>query len=311
MARRLSTPQISIVIPAHNEEAALPQLVSDVSAALADIPHEILIIDDGSLDATWPRIQQLQTGHASVRGVRLTRNFGHQPAILAGLSLARGDAVITMDADGQHPASLLPALIARWREGDMVVQAVRTSTEEETAFKRWTSKAFYRLLGAVGGPSIPVGSADFRLLARPVVAMVLQSVGPVLFMRGLVPWLGYPASHIEFGAGRRKAGDSSYTVGRMMRLSIHGLMSFSIVPLRLSTLLGFAVAAFSFLYLAVVLVAWMTLRRGIVPGWASVMGLMSLLGGIQLIMIGVVGEYVGRIFIGQLNRPHFVIREQI
>ena len=311
MAGRLATPEISIVIPAHNEEAALPSLVSDIAVALADVSHEILIIDDGSRDATWLRIQQLQAGDASVRGVRLTRNFGHQPAILAGLTLARGDAVITMDADGQHPATLIPTLIARWREGAMVVQAVRTSTKEETAFKRWTSKAFYKLLGALGGPAIPEGSADFRLLARPVVVTVLDSVGPMLFMRGLVPWLGYPVAYIEFGAGRRTAGDSSYTLSRMMRLSIHGIMSFSIVPLRLSMLLGFAVAAFSFMYLAVVLVAWLMLRRALVPGWASVMGLMSLLGGIQLIMIGVVGEYVGRIFIGQLNRPPFVVRAQI
>jgi dolichol-phosphate mannosyltransferase len=307
----LPNPLISIVTPAHNEEGALERLVSEITAAVAGTSHEIVIIDDGSRDATWQRVQQLQAGNHHIRGARLTRNFGHQPAILAGLTLARGDAVITLDADGQHPASLIPALIARWREGHLVVQAVRESTQEEALFKRWTSKVFYRLFDTVGGPPVPAGSADFRLLARPVVQTVLDSTGPLLFLRGLVPWLGYPAAYVPYQALPRQSGHSSYTVWRMIRFSIHGLMSFSIVPLRLSILLGFAVAAFSLVYLLVVVVAWLTLSRGIVPGWASVMGLMSLLGGIQLIMIGVLGEYVGRMFIGQLNRPPFVVLEQI
>ncbi len=297
-------------MPAYNEEATLGALAADVARVLGTQSYEMIIVDDGSRDGTWARIQSLAAQNAAIRGVRLTRNFGHQPAILAGLNAALGEAVLTMDADGQHPATLIPALMARWREGYEVVQAVRTATEGEALFKRVSSRAFYRILMALGGPPVPVGSADFRLLARPVVQTVLDSVGPLIFMRGLIPWLGYPTAYEPFQAGRRDHGESTYTLWRMLRLSAHGLLSFSIVPLRLSMLVGLAVAVLSFLYLLLVLVAFLQGNQ-LVPGWASVMGLMSLLGGIQLIMFGVLGEYVGRIFVGQLNRPHYVVRDRV
>lgn len=301
-------PLVSLVTPAHNEEASLPVLVQGITAVLAAVPHEILIVDDGSADGTWAVITRLAEQYPTVRGLRLTRNFGHQAAILAGLSAATGEAVITLDSDGQHPPELIPALIARWRQGSRVVQAVRTTTDGESVFKRWTSKAFYDLLRRLGGPQIPQGSADFRLLSRPVVQTVLDSVGPLLFMRGLVPWLGYPTDYVPFEAPRRHGGAPSFTLRRMLSFSLSGLMSFTIVPLRLSIFGGFAVAALSLVYLIVTLVAYFT--GHVVQGWASVMGLLSLLGGIQLVTIGLLGEYVGRLFIGGLNRPHFVVLEQ-
>ncbi len=285
-------------------------LVAEVSRALDRESYELIIVDDGSQDTTWTQIQRLAEESPSVRGVRLSRNFGHQPAILAGLIAARGEAVVTMDADGQHPAALVPMLLTRWREGYQVVQAVRTTTEGETFFKRWTSNAFYATLRALGGPDVPMGSADFRLMARSVVQVVIESNGPLIFIRGLVPWLGFPTAYVPFHAGRRQVGRSGYTVWRMFRFSVHGILSFSIVPLRLSMFVGLVVAAFSFFYLLVVLIV---LVRGsqAVPGWASVMGLLSLLGGIQLIMFGMLGEYVGRMFVGQLNRPPFVVLDRV
>lgn len=302
-------PEVSVIIPAHNEAETLPTVVPAVAQALHGTAHEIVIVDDGSSDDTWRCIIGLAATWPQVRGVRLTRNFGHQAALLAGLQSARGEAMLMMDADGQHPPDRIPAFVEAWRQGAVVVQGIRTETEGEGAFKRWTSRTFYRVLAAVGGPDIPVGSADFRLLGRPVVDTVLASVGPLLFLRGLIPWLGFPVSQVTFRAPRRFGGRTSYTALRMLRFSIHGLLSFTTVPLRLATVLGLVVAAFSFAYLLLVLVVWLS-SSAVVPGWASVMGLLSLLGGIQLVTIGVVGEYLGRIFVAHLNRPHFVVRDR-
>jgi dolichol-phosphate mannosyltransferase len=302
-------PRISVVIPAHNEANTIDALAPAVAHALQTHTHEIIIVDDGSTDATWDRIVALKASLPQVSGVRLTRNFGHQAAILAGLTAARGEAVVMMDADGQHPPAALGEFIRLWEQGHPVVQGVRVSTQGEGALKRWTSRAFYNVLSRLGGLDIPIGSADFRLLNRPAVEAVLTSVGPLLFLRGLIPWLAYPAAYVRFEAPARLGGRASYTWWQMLRFSVHGLLSFTIIPLRLATLLGFAVAVFSFLYLMVAVVAWLT-DAAVVPGWASVMGLLALLGGMQLLTIGVLGEYVGRVFVAQLNRPHFVVRER-
>jgi polyisoprenyl-phosphate glycosyltransferase len=304
-AHQSSSPGIAIVLPAHNEQAALPLLVNGIAAALKGRRYEVVVVDDGSTDRTWQVIQELKQQHP-VRGIHFTRNFGHQSAILAGLLAARGDAIITMDADGQHPVELLPAFLAQWESGYQVVQGVRIRTPGGGIFKRWTGALFYRVLRGLAGVDIRSGSADYRLLDRAVVSQVLASSGPLLFLRGLVPWLGYRTSYVRFEAGRRLAGQTSYTLRRMIRLSIDGLLSFSIVPLRLAIALGFLISGASFLYL--VYVVWIRLTSGhVVPGWASMTGLLSLLGGIQLLTLGVLGEYVGRLFLSTLRRPHYVI----
>jgi polyisoprenyl-phosphate glycosyltransferase len=301
---------ISVVVPAFNESATLPHVVPEILRALGPDAGEVIVVDDGSRDGTWAAIAALRQAHAAVKGIRLTRNFGHQAAILAGLRAATGRAVIMMDADGQHPPECLPQLVAEWRRGFHVVQGVRVATDGEGVLKRATSRGFYRLLSAVGGPDIPIGSADFRLLSREALDVLLASVGPLLFLRGLIPWLGYSVCHVPFTARRRAGGETSYTWFRMLRFSLHGLLSFTTIPLRLATLLGLVVAAFSFAYLVLVLAVWLT-STAVVPGWASVMGLLSLLGGIQLVTIGVAGEYLGRIFVAHLNRPHFVVSETL
>ena len=303
-------PLISIVAPAHNEEESLPRFVQRVSHELADTDHEIIIVDDGSTDRTWAVILRLKEQYPSVRGVRFTRNFGHQSAILAGLTEARGRAVIMMDSDGQHPESLIPELIAQWSEGYDVVQAVRTKTHDEGFLKRLSSSLFYRILVRLSGVNVPHGSADFRLLSRTVVDAVLHSAGSQLFLRGLIPWMGFPTVYVPFEAARREAGRSSYTWKRMIRLSVDGLMTFSIIPLRLAIMLGISVSALSFLYLVYIVIIWATSSQ-VVHGWASMTGLLSFLGGIQLITVGVVGEYLGRLYISNLNRPHFVVKEQL
>jgi dolichol-phosphate mannosyltransferase len=304
----MTRPLISVVMPAHNEAAALPQVVPAVIAAVSGYDLEILIVDDGSGDGTWRTIQDLRNKHPEVRGLRFTRNFGHQAAILAGLLAAGGDAVIVMDADGQHPPALVSVFLERWAAGDEVVQALRAPDAVWT-LKGAASRMFYRVLHALSGVDVPIGSADFRLLGRPVVDAVLKSAGPLLFLRGLVPYLGYPTAFVPFTAPPRIAGRTSYTWRKMVRFSIDGLMSFSIVPLRAAIALGLIVSLVSFLYLVYSVVIFFTVRA-VVPGWASTVGMLSLLGGIQLLTLGVIGEYLGRLFLSNLNRPPFVISEQ-
>jgi polyisoprenyl-phosphate glycosyltransferase len=300
-----ASPAVSVILPVHNEQDSLPLTVPEIKSALEGWRHEIIVIDDGSSDETWTVIRGLQGTHG-VRGIRFTRNFGHQSAILAGLLTARGEAVITMDADGQHPAELLPTFLSHWKTGSQVVQGVRVRNDTGGAFKRWTGILFYKLIRALAGVDIHSGSADFRLLARPVVKQVLESCGPLLFMRGLVPWLGYNTSYVQFEARPRIAGQTSYTLSQMVRLSVDGLLSFSIVPLRLAVVLGLMISAASFVYLAYIVLIRLS-SGDVVPGWASMTGLLSLLGGIQLLTLGVLGEYVGRIFLSTLNRPRYVV----
>lgn len=306
----MTHPLVSIVAPAHNEEDSLSRFTQNVAAELSSVDHEIILVDDGSTDMTWRTILELRGKYPQVRAIRFTRNFGHQSAILAGLTAARGEAVITMDSDGQHPESLIPRLIESWRNGDDVVQAVRSQTAKEGILKRITSTMFYSVLGILSGVKVPRGAADFRLLSRTAVDAVLRSTGPQLFLRGLISWMAFPTSYVPFNAEARSGGRSSYTWRRMIRLSIDGLMTFSIIPLRIAIALGLSISLLSFLYLVYIVVIWLTSTR-VVPGWASVAGLLSLLGGIQLLTIGVLGEYLGRLFISNLNRPHFVIKERI
>ena len=302
-------PMVSVVLPAHDEERALPAMIERLQAQLAGVSHEIVVVDDGSTDATWAVLDRLCTERPEIVGLRLTRNFGHQSAILAGLGMSRGEAVVMMDADGQHPPELLPTFLERWRAGAMVVQGIRRGRAEETHRKRLSSRVFYRVFNALAGVRVPEGAADFRLLARPVVDTVLASAGPLLFLRGLVPWLGFRTEYVPFEVQHRIAGATSYTWRKMVRLSLDGLLGFSIIPLRVAVVAGVVVSVLAFLYLIYIVVIRFTSGE-VVPGWASMAGLLSLLGGIQLLTLGVLGEYVGRLFLSQLQRPQFVVADR-
>ena len=301
---------ISVVMPAHNEQVALPVIVRRVMTTLAPWPHEIIVIDDGSTDGTWEEIRALHEVHPQVRGIRLTRNFGHQAALVAGLRAAKGAAVIMMDADGQHPAELLPEFVRLWRRGHTLVQGIRITAAEERWLKRLTSRAFYRMWSLLSGVPIVRGSADFRLIDRAALDAVLASAGSLVFLRGLIAWLGYEVRYIPFTAAARLGGCSSYTWLRMLQLSIDGLTAYSIVPLRIAMALGLSISGLSLAYLCFVLGAWLGSMR-VVSGWASTAGLMSLVGGIQLFTVGVLGEYVGRIFLRTLDRPQFVVADEV
>jgi dolichol-phosphate mannosyltransferase len=300
---------VSVVLPAHDESASLPGLVVAIEAALGGQAHEFVIVDDGSNDSTWTVIQGLTARHPSVRGIRFSRNFGHQAALFAGLRDARGDAVVMMDADGQHPPQLIPAMLSAWTEGAEVVQAVRESNAHTTSVRRLSSRAYYAVLRGLTGLPIVPGAADFRLLSRRAADLVLDQQGPPPFFRALLPWMGLRTVFLPYHAAARIGGRSSYGWRRMMGLSLEGMVGYSAIPLRLAGLAGILLAGAAFAYLAFVLVARLGGTR-VVPGWASVAGLVALLSGIQLVVLATIGEYLARVFIATLHRPPYVVAER-
>ena len=304
----ITRPVVSVVMPAHNERPALRRVVRDVSRALAGWSHEVIVVDDGSSDDTWTEILAIRQDIPSVQGIRFTRNFGHQAALAAGLRAAKGAAIITMDADGQHPADLLPTLMRLWEEGRMVVQTVRLASHRERWLKATTSRLFYRVWSALSGVKMVRGASDFRLVDRQVLDVVLGIGGSHTFLRGLVTWLGFEVHYLPFQVRPRLEGQPAYTWRKMLALSLDGPTAFSVVPLRFAMALGVAVSAASFVYLCYVVLTWLYSNR-VVSGWASTAGLVALGGGIQLFTIGVLGEYIGRIFLRTTDRPQFVVGE--
>lgn len=267
-------------------------------------------MDDGSQDKTWIEIMSLCKTDTGVRGIRLSRNFGHQYALFAGLSQAKGEAVITMDADLQHPPQVIPLLVDEWEKGNKIVHTVRLDPKDLSFLKKVTSKLFYRTFSFLSGVRIDPGMADFRLLDRQVVDEMLQLKETRLFLRGLVQWIGYPSSKIEFQCGDRFSGKSKYSFYRMLKFAWSGITSFSVVPLRLSILLGLVSSLFACYQLADTL--YTKLFTNIAPpGWASISGFMSLLFGILFVLVGILGEYIARIHEEVRSRPRFVISDRI
>ncbi len=305
------SPILSVVVPAYREAANLEHLHDELVNTLTSLQcvWELIIVDDGSPDKTWECIVGLQRRDTRVRGIRLSRNFGHQYALLAGLSEARGAAVISMDADLQHPPSLIPSLVREWKGGSKIVHTVRRDSPDLSWSKRFTSKMFYRVFSFLSGVDISPGMADFRLLDRQVVREILNLKESGLFLRGLVQWVGYPNTRVEYDCADRFAGDTTYSFGHMLSLAWTGITSFSIVPLRLATGLGLLTSLFAFYELLdAVYVKTFTSRA--VPGWTSLYVLVSLLFGILFILIGITGEYIARILEEVRGRPRFVISDR-
>ncbi len=302
---------ISIVIPAYNEERNLEAFyanVREVLNAAGDSEWELVIVDDGSKDGTWHTICALSAADVRVRGVRLSRNFGHQSALMAGLAAARGRAVIMMDADLQHPPALLPQLMRKWREGFQVVHAVRRDPPNLSWFKRTTSKLYYRLFTFMSGVEIEPGSADFCLLDRQVLDEVLKFEEDGLFLRGLVHWVGYATASVPFDCGERYAGSSKYNLRKMLTLGWHGVSSFSLVPLRIGIAIGLLSSTLAFVGTGYAIVGWWV-DDAIVPGWASSVAISSFLFGVLFAFLAVLAEYVGRIVVEVRRRPRFLVRE--
>jgi dolichol-phosphate mannosyltransferase len=301
---------ISIIIPCFNESGNLDRLVTEVTCVMQKVgePYEILAIDDGSTDNTHSLLRMLKDKNV-LQYVSFSRNFGHQAALKAGLDLARGDAVISMDGDLQHPPSLIPAMVAKWREGFQIVNTVRTKTQNQGIVKDFTSRLFYYIFKWISGLPLETGSADFRLMDQRVVQIIRQLNEPPLFLRGLIAWVGFNTTTIPYVADERYAGRTKYSMKKMMKFARDGLMSFSIRPLRIAGVAGLVISIVSGLYALYSL--WIVIfTNRAVPGWASILVSVLFVGGVQMIFLGLLGEYVGKIFIENKHRPSYLIKEQ-
>jgi dolichol-phosphate mannosyltransferase len=309
--RDFGEPVLSIVVPALAEEENIASLHEAVEDALRQegLSWELIFCDDGSPDQTWRRISELSERDPRVSGVRLSRNFGHQYAIMAGLAIARGRAIITMDADHQHPPKLIPSLVRSWRSGNKIVHTVRTDSASTGVFKRVSSRVFYRVYSFLSGVKIDPGMADYRLLDRKVVNDLLLFREEGLFLRGLVQWVGYDSDRIPFEAADRRAGRTKYTPLRMMRFAWTGITSFSMVPLRLGIFLGLLTSAVAFC--GVIYSVWAYFAGRAVPGWASVVAITTYLFGILFILIGLIGDYVGRMLKEVRGRPRYLVSQVV
>ena len=300
---------LSILIPVYNEADNLLALHDQIVRQVAPVcAFEIIFIDDGSQDETLAKIKALNGGHPNVHYISLSRNFGHQAALKAGLDLCSGGIVVSMDGDLQHPPSLIPDMVEQWRNGYDVVAAVREDSGKPGLFKGMASNAFYWIMNKMSDVELTPGAADFRLLDRKVVEVLRQSQERDIFLRGYLAWAGFRQFDLPYSPDRRHAGETKYTVGKMLRLAMDGLLGFSVLPLRAVMMVGFLISAISCLY-GFYAIFIHTLTERTVPGWASVMTGVYFLGGIQLVCIGICGEYIGRTFMEAKKRPHYVVAE--
>ena len=312
----MSGPILSLVLPVYNEEEIIPELDRRLRSFLADLDGigdswEVVFVNDGSKDRSLPMLKELAAAEPRYKVVSFARNFGHQMAITAGLDRAEGSAVVVMDADLQDPPEVVKGMLERWREGFDVVYAVRSKRHGETWFKRVTAAAYYRLLRAMlGGISIPVDAGDFRLMSRPVVLTLRALREQHRFVRGMVAWVGFKQTAVTYERPARFAGETKYPLRKMLRFAVDGITSFSTVPLRMAIWLGVLAGI-----VALVGGLWAIYVRlfddGVVPGWTTLMILVALGSSAQLLMTGILGEYVGRIYEEVKRRPLYVVGEEV
>lgn len=298
---------ISIVVPVYNEADNLRHFSAAVRQVMAALPYQyqLLFINDGSTDTSLTLLRQLHDEDEHIHYISLSRNFGHQAALTCGLDQADGDAIITMDGDMQHPPALLPRLLSEWEQGAEIVQTIRLDTEGASFFKRTTSRLYYRLLNTLSDVPIQPGGSDFRLMNREAVNALKQYREQARFIRGIVGALGFHQVQVSFTAPPRYAGTSKFSLHKMITFALNGILANSIIPLRLSFYCGCLSAFISLLLLTHVFVAY-SLDEA-VPGWATIMVCLSFFGGIQLMMLGIAGEYIGRIFAEVKGRPLYLI----
>ncbi len=303
--------ELSVVVPVYNEEEALSELYRRLTEVLGGAvgSYEVVLVDDGSQDRTWEIVRDLAAKDRRIKGLSFSRNFGHQMAFTAGLDHADGDAVVIMDADLQDPPELLPELLARWRDGYDVVYAIRARRAGETAFKRFTAAAFYRLLRRITRVEIPIDTGDFRLMSRKAADAFRRMPERHRFTRGMVAWLGFRQVGVAYDRAARHAGETKYPLRKMLRLASDGITSFSYVPLQLATWFGLGVVGvglLGFLLGVLVRIAW-----GGVPAWAIAVAALAVLAGAQLVAVGLLGEYVGRVLDEVKGRPLYLVRETV
>ena len=302
---------ISVVTPVYNEHLNIEKFYEEVTKYMSDLPYdyEIIFVDDGSTDATPLVLSRLTQQDLHVRALILARNFGHQLAITCGMDHASGDAVITMDGDLQHPPSMLPDLIQKWNEGFDIVQTVRLATDDAGIFKKVSSGLYYTLINALSPVYIRPGGSDFRLIDRRVAETFKQFREHDRFIRGMIGDIGYKQPVVEFVAPKRYAGKSKFSLHKMFSFALDGIMAYSKTPLRISFYAGIFSGLLSLLMILHVLYSKLTDQ--VTPGWTTTMIVVCLIGGLQLIFLGIIGEYIGRIFEEVKNRPLYWIKTEL
>jgi dolichol-phosphate mannosyltransferase len=307
-----TTHLLSVIVPVYNESAVIPAFYQRASAAFAAIPgfdYEIVFVDDGSRDDSFPKLSAIAARDGRIRIVKFSRNFGHQIAITAGVDHARGDCVAVIDADLQDPPEVVSRMVDQWRAGFDVVYGVRETREGESTMKLATAAVFYRLLTRLTNIQIPTDVGDFRLMSRRAVDELSKLREKDRFVRGLVSWIGFRQTGVLYNRDRREAGETKYPYRKMIRFALDGITSFSTVPLRLATWTGYVSALLAVLYLIYVLI--MRFLGYTVEGWATIMVAMLFLGSVQLICLGILGEYLGRVFNEVKPRPMYVVEELV
>jgi len=305
--------ELSVIVPCYNEEEVLGECQRRLSGVLAGmgVPYECVYVDDGSCDRTWLRLRKMQQEQpGAVVAVSLSRNFGHQPAVSAGLTLARGKAVVIIDADLQDPPELIPEMVKLWRDGHDVVYGVRESREGESHFKLLSARLFYRIINRLSDVEIPSDTGDFRLIDRRVVDVMLSMPERHRFLRGICSWAGFVQTPFPYKRSARFAGATKYPFKKMLTLALDGIISFSVVPLRLLTIAGGLTAILSVAGILYALAARVFTHEW-VAGWATLFIGLLFFSGLQMISLGIVGEYIGRIYTEVKQRPLFVIRDVI
>lgn len=304
--------KLSVVIPCYNEEEVLAEMrrrLLPICERVADEDFEIILVDDGSKDTTAEIMKNFSEQDGRFVAVLLARNHGHQLALTAGLSVAEGDRIFVLDADLQDPPELLPDMMQKMDEGYDVVYGKRRERKGETAFKKLTASVFYRLLANMTEIDLPVDTGDFRLMSRRVNDALQQMPERHRFIRGMVSWVGYRQTAIEYDRDERFAGETKYPLSKMIKFAADAITGFSVIPLKLATWFGFVLAGFSFLMILYTLVSWWA--GNTISGWTSMMVVVLLIGGCQMITVGILGEYIGRLYIQSKMRPLFLIDDVI
>jgi len=303
--------KISIIIPAYNEEKNLPLIrnrIEETFLLLENYLYEIIFINDGSQDSTQKVLENLSSKYSEVKYIELSRNFGHQAALKAGIYYANSDAVISMDADLQHPPELIPQLIHEWEKGYDIVYTIREYNKNISFFKKITSNFYYKLISSLSNFQFEKGTADFRLLDAKIVEELKQNNESDLFLRGLVKWMGFNQIGVKFTAGDRNDGNSKYTIRKMLHLALAGVTSFSVKPLYLATYIGFFFSLLSILYIPYVIFSFV--KGTEISGWASLIMTVVFFGGLQLVILGIIGIYLGKVFKQVKNRPQFIVKSK-
>lgn len=302
--------KISIIIPAFNEEGNVSVIYQKVIDVLAKTKydHEIIFVDDGSKDNTKKNILKIIESDEDVKLISFTRNFGHQLALTAGYNHCQGDAAITMDCDLQHPPEMITDLLKRWEEGYEIVNTIRRDVNQKSAFKKYTSKYYYKFFSWITGVPIEEGAADFRLVDKKVIREINRLSESEIFLRGMFYWFGFKTVSIPYMPNERFSGTTKYNLRKMVHFAINGITSFSVMPLKIVTFMGFFISGLAILYMIYSLYSWIFLKD-VISGWTSLTLSVLFLGGVQLISIGILGEYLGKIFIETKKRPRYVIDE--